>query len=72
MKKFNLKEAKAGKPVCTESGDKVKIVDFNAYKDYPIEGLVTYKDGKKDIKLWTEEGIGYKESPDEKNDLMMV
>lgn len=41
MKPFNLKEAKAGKPVCTRNGNPVRIICFDALSDnYPIIGLI--------------------------------
>lgn len=41
MKEFNLEEARAGKPVCTRSGKKARIVCFDRKdKRYPIIALL--------------------------------
>ena len=40
LKAFSLKAAKAGKPVCTRSGKKVRIVCFDKVGAYPIIALV--------------------------------
>lgn len=41
MKPFNLKEAKAGKPVCTRDGRKARIISFDRHgEDCPIIALV--------------------------------
>lgn len=68
QKPFNLKEAKAGKPVCTRSGHKATIICFNVKeKDYPILALVDDKDGKLPY-LYTEKGTWNKiDSPDSRD-----
>ena len=40
LKPFDLKAAKAGKPVCTRDGRKVRIICFDAKGDKPIIALV--------------------------------
>ena len=40
MKPFDLKAAKAGKPVCTRDGRKARIICFDAKGDYPIVALI--------------------------------
>ena len=42
MRKFNLEEAKAGKPICTKNGLPVRIICWNKKTDnnMPIIGLV--------------------------------
>lgn len=42
MKKFNLQEAKAGKPVCTRDGKNARIICFDRKNldNYPIVALV--------------------------------
>ena len=40
LKTFSLEAAKAGKPVCTRSGKKVRIVCFDKVGAYPIIALV--------------------------------
>lgn len=50
MKPFNLKEAKAGKPVCTRDGRKARILCTDLAKTvYPISAAVTCDDGREDI-----------------------
>ena len=46
LKPFNLKAAKAGKPVCTRDGRKVRIVCFDRINARPILALVPSTDGK--------------------------
>lgn len=44
MNKFNIEEAKAGKPVCTRDGRKVRIICFDYKGDanaYPILALIS-------------------------------
>lgn len=38
MKEFDLKEAKAGKHICTRNGKKVHILKFDAKGDYSLIG----------------------------------
>ena len=40
MRKFNLEEAKAGKPVVTRTGRPVRILCWDAKGDDPIVGLI--------------------------------
>ena len=50
LKPFDLEAAKAGKPVCTRDGHKVRIIcfDYNGETgDYPIVALVHYNKGNK-------------------------
>lgn len=45
MKPFNLKDAKAGHPVCTRAGQDVRIICFDRKQtDLPIVALVTGND----------------------------
>lgn len=56
MKPFNLEEAKAGKPVCTRTGDKVRILCFDRNDSvYPIVAAISYSTGE-DIELYTNNG----------------
>ncbi len=42
MRKFNLQEAKEGKPVCTRDGRKARILCFDRkHSKFPIVALVT-------------------------------
>ena len=47
MKKFNLEEAKAGKPVCTRDGRKARILAFDL-KGYNGRSIVAAVTDKKD------------------------
>jgi len=49
MKPFNLEEAKAGKPVCTRSGRKARIICFDARNDQPIVALIEDADNRFEI-----------------------
>lgn len=78
MRKFNLEEAKAGKPVCTRDEMKVRIVCFDAKSidnDFPILALVDYGDGELDFRynidgrIYKEESIAAEEDP---TDLFMA
>lgn len=44
MREFNLEEAKAGNPVCTKTGKKVRIVDFDLRLDKFTKGFVAIID----------------------------
>ena len=48
MKPFNLEEAKAGKPVCTRDGRKVRIICFDRKDNTPIVEILqcVHNDGK--------------------------
>ena len=73
MKPFNLEEAKAGKPVCTRDGDKVRIICFDCKNEsYPIVALTLMGDIEL-INTYTKDGkYQYNpKNPDDK-DLMMA
>lgn len=72
MKPFNLKEAKAGKPVCTRNGRKARIVLFDLKdRNYPIAAAVQDNDGDESIRTYTTEGI-YDKGEISGLDLMML
>lgn len=74
MKPFDLKAAKAGAPVCTRDGRKVRIICFNKESEYyPIVALVTYYNPKnREYTMeYTKEGRYYINNVHE-NDLMMA
>lgn len=56
MKEFNLKEAKAGKPVVTRDGHEVRIICFDRKgEDYPIVALI-HRDNNENIRSYTLKG----------------
>ena len=57
MKPFNLEQAKAGKPVCTEDGCKARILAFDLnHKIYPIVAVVTDATGTEYVDTFTNDG----------------
>ena len=73
MKEFNLKEAKAGKPVCTRDGRPVRIICFDrtSVTNRPIVALISYFDGHEDIFNYTIDGRFDCKGVDTGYDLMM-
>lgn len=49
MRKFDINEAKAGKPVCTRCGRKARIICFDARNDQPIVALIEDADNRYEI-----------------------
>ena len=71
LKPFDLKAAKAGKPVCTRDGAKARIICFDAKSDAPIIALITADDGTEITFDYLSDGTFFNsENPD--NDLMML
>ncbi len=71
MKPFNLKKAKAGRPVCTRDGRKARIIAFDLKGDYPIVCAVTNPNNEQEgILLYSEDGMSNHVSSD--FDLMMA
>jgi hypothetical protein len=71
MEPFNLEKAKAGDPVITRDGHRVKIYIFDAIKpDYPLVGVVFEADNHLELTEWTAEGCYYDDEPSN-NDLFM-
>ena len=72
MKEFNLEEAKAGKPVCTRNGKKVRILSYNRFNKsgYNIVALILNANGEEIIRSYMNDGTSFKDvqNPD---DLMM-
>ena len=57
MRKFNLREAKQGKPVMTKSGDPARILCFDRISAlYPIVALIT-RDDEERVLTFNEEGM---------------
>lgn len=73
MKEFNLEAAKAGKPVCTRDGHKVRILAFDIkIDDYPILAAVNCINGKEEVVSYTINGKYNTNAEDSIYDLMMV
>ena len=72
MKKFDLKLAKAGHPVCTRDGNSARIICFDANNvGFPIIALVTI-DNCEHMESYTPNGTFYKDEEKDGFDLMMV
>ena len=72
MREFNLEEAKAGAPVCTREGNKVKILCFDReLTDYPIVGyFITSR--YTEISCWKNNGrLSEWQHQEDDGDLMM-
>ena len=70
LKEFNLEAAKAGKPVCTRDGRKVRIICFDAKCNKPIVALI-YDCNKETVLQYLENGRFFVDQID-KYDLMML
>lgn len=71
-KPFNEDAAKAGAPVQTRDGCKVRILCYDrACEVFPIVGLVTGSDGSEYCCSWTPQGFSSTQGPD-KLDLVMA
>lgn len=72
MKPFNLEEAKQGKPVCTRSGRKARIICFDARNDQPIVALIEDADNRYEITYNYDSHGKWDEGEETAHDLMMV
>lgn len=76
MKKFNLEEAKAGKPVCTRDGRPVRIVCWNRKSgkglDMPILALALNEDDTEEIIRTDINGYEYSTPTNNCRDIMMA
>lgn len=70
LKKFDLEAAKAGKPVCTRDGRKVRIICFDAECNKPIVALI-YDCNKETVFQYLKSGRFFVDQID-KYDLMML
>lgn len=62
LKPFDLEAAKAGKPVCSRDGRKVKILEFDSgFRNYPIIALIEPRDtgGEPELVRYSNDGISY-------------
>ena len=71
LKPFDLEEAKAGKPVYTKDGAKVRIICFDAKCDTPIIALVTTDNGEEITFYYLIDGT-FANCENQDNDLMML
>lgn len=54
---FDLEAAKSGAPVCTKSGNNVRILCYDRKNiNYPLVGLVETLNGEESMVSWTNEG----------------
>jgi hypothetical protein len=73
MKPFDLEKAKAGSPVCTRSGEKVRIICFDANNDqYPIIALIYIINENREVPLSFTKGGRYLGLAEDSKDLFMV
>lgn len=72
LRPFNLEEAKAGKPVVTRDGRKVRLFCFDLVGDDAVAGAVTIGEGKEDATSWTLEGRYISRLEEHARDLLMA
>lgn len=73
MKPFDLEKAKAGSPVCTRSGEKARIICFDANNDqYPIIALIYIINENGEVPLSFTKGGRYMGLEEDSKDLFMV
>lgn len=78
LRPFDLEAAKAGKPVCTRDGRKVRIISFDRKflfngVSYPIIALIENTDKEEIIYGYNEEGkVIIEHDTPYKDDLMML
>lgn len=72
LKPFDLEAAKAGKPVCTRDGRKVRIICWDKKGNYPIVALIQDNENSEHIEYYTENGIFSNGGNDKNRDLMML
>lgn len=73
MEKFNLEQARNGRPVVTRNGKPARIIDFGMdtyFPDFPIVALVTVKDNEVEYR-YNNEGKLFNDKEDS-YDLMMA
>lgn len=74
MKGFNLEAAKAGKPVCTRDGRRVRILCFDrkGYPESPIMGLVDEGDRETFVSWRPDGSVRFSDDSYAGRDLMMA
>lgn len=70
MRKFNLEEAKAGKPVCTRDGRPVRVLCYDRLGAFPVVALVKDGDEVENTQCFTTNG-SYYVGRESDTDLMM-
>lgn len=71
LRPFDLEAAKAGKPVYTRDGRKVRIICFDAKCIKPIVALIQGSDNSEQIEYYTENGVFSNGGTGKNRDLMM-
>lgn len=74
LKPFDLKAAKAGKPVCTRDGCKARIIcfDLNTCSPYSVIAAVTNDSGYEKVTAYMEDGCYLGQNEKSSCDLMML
>lgn len=74
LKPFDLKAAKAGKPVCTRDGRKARIICFDrkGYNQFPIIALIVNGDKESDVYTYRPNGTWDNNGNESEKDLMMI
>lgn len=72
LKEFDLEAAKAGKPVYTRDGRKVRIICFDAKCIKPIVALIQGSDNSEQIEYYTENGVFSNGGTGKNRDLMIL
>ena len=73
LKPFNLEAAKAGKPVCTRDGRKVRILCYDLKEaEYPIVAAIETRDCSAEYVLAYDKNGRFVLPNEDKNDLMML
>lgn len=72
LRPFDLEAAKAGKPVYTRDGRKVRIICFDAKCIKPIVALIQGSDNSEQIEYYTENGVFSNGGTGKNRDLMIL
>ena len=72
LRPFDLEAAKAGKPVYTRDGRKVRIICFDAKCIKPIVALIQGSDNLEQIEYYTENGVFSNGGTGKNRDLMIL
>ena len=69
---FDIERAKRGDKVITRDGEDVRIVCFDALKEYPVVALVKQFNGCESVTSYTAKGKFWTTEREANNDLMMA